>query len=169
MRQLLVALAAVLVTAGAAQAHVQQAQQGSKTQQLRVRIAHDRGVIAAVDRQAKENGSAMFLEWRVWLTRQWHARDLIRAQAALVVLTRPPHYAGWLCIHRLEGSWQDDGAPYYGGLQMHEGWGGVYHANLISPLAQMWLAEREAAKNGFSYAYMKGQWPNTFPPCAGHF
>jgi hypothetical protein len=84
--------------------------------------------------------------------------------------TRPAHYDGWLCIHNREGSWSDDDWPYYGGLQMSEGWMGVvHHANDLSAMAQMWLAERVASKYGFSYKFMKGQWPNTFPPCANYF
>jgi len=87
-----------------------------------------------------------------------------------ITRSRPPHYAGWICIHNLEGSWDDDGAPYYGGLQMSEGWMGVvHHANHLSSIEQMWLAERVSARYGFSYSFMKGQWPNTFPPCANYF
>lgn len=84
----------------------------------------------------------------------------------------PPHYNGWVCIHNREGAWNDDtGNGYYGGLQMTYNWMGVIpgKANWLSPLAQMWAAERVAAQNNFSYSFMRGQWPNTFPPCAGFF
>ena len=84
--------------------------------------------------------------------------------------TRPAHYYGWLCIHNREGSWSDDGGPYYGGLQMSEDWMGVvHHANDLSPMEQMWKAENVSAQHGFSYSWMRGQWPNTFPPCADYF
>jgi len=81
----------------------------------------------------------------------------------------PPHESAWLCIHRYEASWRDDGAPYYGGLQMD--WGFMSHyggfllhakgaANHWTPLEQMWVAER---------AYRSGRgfypWPNTARYC----
>ena len=92
---------------------------------------------------------------------------LLRAEARL----HPPHEAGWNCIHYREGSWADDGAPYYGGLQMSYSWMGQIRgqANWYSPLTQMWAAERLSAKYHFSYSWMKGQWPNTYPPCASYF
>ncbi len=79
------------------------------------------------------------------------------------------HRAGWLCIHSREGSWSDTGDPYWGGLQMHPGWGGVHHASDLSPDAQMALAEGELRKNRYSHAWLAGQWPLTYPPCAGLF
>jgi hypothetical protein len=36
-------------------------------------------------------------------------------------------------------------------------------------MEQMWKAENVSAQHGFSYSWMRGQWPNTFPPCASHF
>lgn len=53
---------------------------------------------------------------------------------------------------------------------MSEGWMGVvYHANLLSPMRQMRLAEHVALLHGFSYSFMKQQWPNTYPPCINLF
>ena len=43
---------------------------------------------------------------------------LVFATAATASSQRPPHYNTWLCIKSHEGSWQDSGAPYWGGLQM---------------------------------------------------
>jgi len=84
--------------------------------------------------------------------------------------TRPAHYYGWLCIHNGEGAWNaNTGNGFFGGLQAHYGWGGIPRMDLLSPMQQMWVAEREAGKNGFSYSWMRGQWPNTFPPCANYF
>jgi hypothetical protein len=85
---------------------------------------------------------------------------------------RPPHYYGWLCIHSREGAWNDPNAPYYGGLQMSYNWmnavpGG--DAGKLPAMQQMWIAERVSAQHGFSYSWMKGQWPNTYPPCASYF
>ncbi len=92
-----------------------------------------------------------------------------RAEAARRAAQHPPHLAAWLCIHRYEGSWQDDGSPYYGGLQMDYGFMAHYGALLLrqkgpasnwSPLEQMWVAERAyAAGRGF-YA-----WPNSARVC----
>ena len=81
----------------------------------------------------------------------------------------PAHRSAWLCIHRYEGSWRDDGGPYYGGLQMDIGFQEHYGrmllrakgtANHWTPLEQMWIAER---------AYQSGRgfypWPNTARYC----
>jgi hypothetical protein len=82
----------------------------------------------------------------------------------------PAHYRGWICIHNREGAWNSNtGNGYYGGLQATYGWFGVSRMDLLSPLAQMRHAENVARSNGFSYSFMKGQWPNTFPPCANYF
>lgn len=84
----------------------------------------------------------------------------------------PAHYNGWVCIHQREAAWNDANAPYYGGLQMSWNWmkavpGG--DAGKLSPLHQMRIAERVSATQGFSYDWMHGQWPNTYPPCASYF
>ena len=101
---------------------------------------------------------------------RWELRYGLRLKHEVYLATLPAHYNGWICIHNGEASWTDDGSPYYGGLQMSEGWMGVvYHANLLSPLVQMQLAERVSALHGFTYAFMHQQWPNTFPPCSGYF
>jgi hypothetical protein len=84
-------------------------------------------------------------------------------------LAGPMHRNAWMCIHRYEGSWRDDGGPYYGGLQMDIGfqsrYGGILlrtkgTANNWSPLEQMWVAE---------HAYRTGRgfypWPNTARFC----
>jgi hypothetical protein len=81
----------------------------------------------------------------------------------------PAHYSAWLCIHNYEGSWQDDGAPYYGGLQMDMAFMARYGARLLAakgtannwtPLEQMYVAE---------VAYQSGRgfypWPNTARAC----
>jgi hypothetical protein len=91
-------------------------------------------------------------------------------------LSRPPHYAQWLCIHRFEGSWSDSGDPYWGGLQMDRGFMRTYGSDMIRkyggfahrwpPLVQMWVAERAA------FMYYHGHkprgfypWPNTARYC----
>ena len=74
-----------------------------------------------------------------------------------------------MCIHRYEGSWRDDGGPYYGGLQMDIGFQQHYGRVLLAakgtadhwtPIEQMWVAEK---------AYRAGRgfypWPNTARYC----
>jgi hypothetical protein len=105
------------------------------------------------------------LSYRRWAYSLWSRRAIrVRRQAL-----HPPHLSAWLCIHRYEGSWRDDGAPYYGGLQMDLGFQSTYGpvllrkkgtANNWTPLEQMWVAER---------AYSSGRgfypWPNTARWC----
>jgi hypothetical protein len=89
------------------------------------------------------------------------------------------HEALWLCIHsgylngrRVstgEGAWNaNTGNGYYGGLQMTSGWGGVSRPDLLSPAAQMALAERQYRVSGYSVAWLEQQWPNTSPPCLAY-
>ena len=172
-RTIVAAFVAALTVAGSGQAHIAPAQ-GSPQHRLQVRIAHDRGVVAAVDQQARSAGSAMFIDWHTWLTRQWHVRDLAAAVAELarmqLAAERPAHYAAWLCIHRGEGSWTDSGDPYWGGLQMDRGFMETYGADMIAryhgyanvwpPLAQMIVAERAYASGRGFYP-----WPNTARAC----
>jgi hypothetical protein len=81
----------------------------------------------------------------------------------------PAHRGAWLCIHRYEGSWRDDGAPYYGGLQMDIDFQQLYGGRLLrtkgtadhwTPLEQMWIAERAYRSGRGFYA-----WPNTARFC----
>jgi hypothetical protein len=85
------------------------------------------------------------------------------------VAQHPPHAAAWLCIHNYEGSWTDDGSPYYGGLQMDLGFQRTYGAYLVvrkgtanrwTPLEQMWVAER-ALRSGRGFY----PWPNSARCC----
>jgi hypothetical protein len=97
---------------------------------------------------------------RIWRRRAHHAR--LRAM-------NPPHEDAWRCIQRYEGAWDDDGAPYYGGLQMDLSFQRAYGADLLrlkgtaenwTPVEQMWVAER---------AYRAGRgfypWPSTARAC----
>lgn len=86
----------------------------------------------------------------------------------------PPHSKMWLCIHGKEGSWQDAGAPYYGGLQMGWWFMSTYAPELLrrkgtaehwTPLEQMWVAERAFKRSGYSIRWLRGQWPNTSWGC----
>lgn len=92
-----------------------------------------------------------------------------RTRAVERFASNPPHKRGWLCIHHFEGSWQDSGDPYWGGLQMDRGFMRTYApavllrrgwANRWTPLEQMWVAER-AHRSGRGY----NPWPNTARYC----
>ena len=98
---------------------------------------------------------------KIW----WRRAVMVRRRFA----AGPAHRSAWMCIHRYEGSWRDDGGPYYGGLQMDLGfqqhYGGVLlavkgTADHWTPLEQMWIAEK---------AYRAGRgfypWPNTARSC----
>jgi hypothetical protein len=103
---------------------------------------------------------------------KWLTREYSQTKAAMRprVVGASSHWQGWLCIHSREGAWNDEGAPYYGGLQMSYGWmGRVGDAAQLSPSQQIAAADAEARNHGYNYAWMQGQWPNTFPPCAGYF
>ncbi len=97
--------------------------------------------------------------------RYWRrqARSVVRAAS------HPPHKAGWLCIHRYEGSWGDSDDPYWGGLQMDRGFMRTYAPGLLlrrgwadrwTALEQMWVAER-AHRSGRGY----WPWPSTARFC----
>jgi hypothetical protein len=103
--------------------------------------------------------------YKIWLRNVWKHR----AKRARRLAAHPPHKAGWLCIHRYEGAWNDSGAPYYGGLQMDIGFQRSYGPHLLrrkgtadrwTPLEQMWVAEH-AHRSGRGYY----AWPNTARSC----
>jgi hypothetical protein len=110
-------------------------------------------------------GRVSFDRWRMRVDRHTIvlARARLRAARALAI----GHRALWLCIHSREaGAWDaNTGNGYYGGLQMTAGWGGVARPDLLSPAAQMSLAEGQYRASGYSHAWLVGQWPNTSPPC----
>ena len=90
------------------------------------------------------------------LADNWHGRAVIARQtfeAWFIAI-----YRKWECIHEHEGSWTDDGAPYWGGLQFsdwfqrHYGpefyarWGTANHWPIW---AQLVAAERAWRESGF--------------------
>lgn len=92
-----------------------------------------------------------------------------QARSVVRVASHPPHKAGWLCIHRYEGSWSDSSDPYWGGLQMDRGFMSAYApgellrrgwADRWTALEQMWVAER-AHRSGRGY----WPWPSTARFC----
>jgi hypothetical protein len=80
-----------------------------------------------------------------------------------------PLTQAFLCIHGFEGSWQDAGAPFWGGLQMDSGFQRTYGrefyrawgtADHWPPFVQLAVAMRAyLAGRGF------GPWPNTSRMC----
>lgn len=83
-------------------------------------------------------------------------------------------YAKWACIHRGEGSWQDEGLPQMGGLQMDPGFQSTYGAEFLAAYgdaghwpvwAQLLAAER--AFRGYHGFAGRGftPWPNTSRAC----
>lgn len=99
---------------------------------------------------------------------RWNQRLLEQYKSKLAP-PLPAHYDAWLCIHRYEGSWNDAGSPYYGGLQMDIQFQASYGRSLLrtkgtadrwTPLEQMQVAEK---------AYSSGRgfypWPNTARYC----
>ena len=103
--------------------------------------------------------------FKLWVRDVWKRRA-IRAERQA---SRPPHRAGWLCIHHFEGAWNDPNAPYFGGLQMDLSFQRRYGRELLrrqgtanhwTPLEQMWVAER-AHRSGRGY----DPWPNPARSC----
>lgn len=174
-------VAAALCMATAVRANPGPRHLQAESQQLH-RFYHASGYLLAIGRVAHRTIYSSNPTIRGRWKRAAHWLASIRRDAArkLYVLRHPnappvypglpPHAAGWLCVHSREGAWNDEGAPYYGGLQMSYGWEGVVtDAAQLTPAQQMWAAEKVAAQHGFSYSWMQGQWPETFPPCASYF
>lgn len=100
-----------------------------------------------------------------WHVKNWNAR----AKQVKARYYNPPHKSQFMCIHHYEGSWRDDGYPFWGGLQMDWDFQRTYGsylfarkgtANHWSPLEQMWTAEKaHSAGRGFY------PWPNTARFC----
>jgi len=102
-----------------------------------------------------------------------HRVHTVWRKRAVIVKRRfeagPRHRRAWMCIHRYEGAWSDDGSPYYGGLQMDIGFQQHYGGILLrekgtadnwTPVEQMWVAER-AFRSGRGFY----PWPNTARAC----
>jgi len=105
------------------------------------------------------------LRYAEWVRALWQGR----ARRARARALHPPHRREFLCIHRFEGSWTDDGAPYYGGLQMDVAFMRTYGRKLLrrkgtanhwTPLEQIWVAERAYGSGRGFYP-----WPNTARDC----
>lgn len=111
----------------------------------------------------------------------------VRKEAWLVMHPKPRytagHWTGWSCIthgphFNNTGYHEGNGynGSYTGPLGMSTPWAGYtpqqfgYSDWVHTPTSVVYsVAERVAAAHGFSYTWMAGQWPQTFPPCAGYF
>lgn len=107
-----------------------------------------------------------------WMGVRKHAWQVLHPAPAV------GHWAGWSCITNgaypgaaHEGNGYN--GSYTGRLGMTTPWAGHYPSTgdwvTTSAEETYGVAEKEAAKHGWSYLWMKGQWPNTYPPCAGLF
>jgi hypothetical protein len=106
------------------------------------------------------------------IVRFWkHAKKHARNRAL-----HPPHMWLWICIHRQEGPWTDNASNnlHWGGLQMGMWFMQTYapkqlakygKANKWPPLMQVWVAERAYAREGYSRAWLLGQWVPTASRC----
>lgn len=114
-----------------------------------------------------------FYTYRSWKRTLRHHTKAIRFSNFMIrkwqFRTRPPHASAWRCIHKYEGSWQDTGDPYWGGLQMDRSFMNHYAPKFLLrkgwadkwlPYEQMWVAENALrAGRGFY------PWPNTARVC----
>lgn len=114
-----------------------------------------------------------------WIVSLWNGRrDRAYRAYKILLRSRPAHFAGWSCI--TNGAYPGaahEGNGYNGSftgpLGMTTPWMGHYPPGrdwVHTPAVEVYrIAEAESAKRGFSYSWMVGQWPNTFPPCARFF
>ena len=97
-------------------------------------------------------------------------RERIRARIARINFLHwmDETYSRWECVHLNEGAWNDDGAPYYGGLQFDWNYMAAYgpgflrkwgHAGRWPVWAQLIAAERGRQAAGWH------PWPNTAREC----
>lgn len=107
-----------------------------------------------------------------WAARTWQHRSRQAHRDYLAWFTAT--YAKWSCIHSHEGSWQDEGLPQMGGLQMDPGFQHTYGAAFVAAYgdaghwpvwAQLLAAERAFHGYGGYAARGYAPWPNTARAC----
>jgi hypothetical protein len=183
MKRTVMVLALVVVLALPALA----AAAASETQQVRHAISWQRArtwhwqTVAHVRRSSTIRGASgpHSVGYLRWIERRWNSRRV----TAYKLAHRPTAYAAgiahaalWSCIHGLEAGWHQpsyatdsNGVPlYWGGLQMHAGWGygTSYHASDDPPAVQMLAAENGYKASGYSRTWLMGQWYH--PECLVH-
>jgi hypothetical protein len=124
------------------------------------------------------NGAHQNKRWNCaavkWLTREYNETEAVLHPRVLIV----GHYSGWSCI--TNGAYPKaphEGNGYNGShtgpLGMTTPWAGYMPPGrdwVHSPVSAVYaIAEKVAAQHHWNYTWMQGQWPQTFPPCAGHF
>lgn len=148
---------------------------GLRIVQLRSFIAHDKYTLT---HQYQERISNHFRGWEqiVLVRRAQNQISVARAHLrwSEKLLSRYwgmlGSFGSWNCIHSHEGSWNDSGDPFWGGLQMDTGFQRTYGGDMIRayggyadrwhPYDQMIVAER-ARRSGRGYY----PWPNTARMC----
>lgn len=99
---------------------------------------------------------------------KWLTRELNETEAVLhPPVTASSHYQGWECIHGGEGD--SASGTYTGYLQMTTPWEGMSYNWHAMGRAVYSIADRVAAAHKYDYNWMRGQWPNTYPPCSHYF
>lgn len=182
LRSVAAAFALSLVFSVAAQASsLNDSKVGSARSELAAQVRHSTDVVRFFTvgpgsyMVAARHSSCAGVAWRATCAR---ARRIVAAHRWLLsvaslrlrALERPSHYDGWMCIHAQEGGFDaNTGNGYYGGWQAHLNWYGVERMDLLSAMDQMHHVDAVAAKHGYSWSFMHGQWPNTYPPCAKFF
>lgn len=181
MKRMLIAVVVLVVALGGvattAQAH------SSAFSAAKARYYHARGIVKWIGHHAKVTQyHPNPRKKRHWKTavKFWAG---VREEAWSFMHPKPQptfsfHWAGWSCI--TNGAYA--GAPhegngyngsYTGPLGMTTPWAGHYPTGsdwVHTPISVVYgFAEQEAARNNFNYSWMQGQWPRTFPPCAGFF
>lgn len=184
MKRILVACMLALICTSTAQASIRgitASTPGLQIVQLRRQISVDMSVIAHHYRESAKPGPGGWIQLvRVVIDRTrvaehkrhyvWASRQLQRRWSLL------GNVRAWSCIHYNprtgtgEGSWDDSGDPYWGGLQMNRGFMFRYGADMIRkyhgfanvwhPYDQMIVAQR-ALRSGRGYY----PWPNTARAC----
>lgn len=119
-----------------------------------------------------------FWHWRYVKERAMHGntgeKARIAQKALKMTLSADLYGTHWIerafmCIHSFEGSWQDPNAPYYGGLQMDEGFQRSYGREFYDKFgtADKWPISVQLAVGIKAYLSGRGfgPWPNTARYC----
>lgn len=110
-----------------------------------------------------------------WLTRELHKTEAVLHPRVVAA----SHWSGWNCITTGDGhpgqAHEGNGynGAYAGPLGMTDPWAGYASPGsdwVHTPVSVVYaIAEKVAAQHNFADWWMRQQWPNTYPPCAGYF
>lgn len=126
-----------------------------------------------VDRDLQQENERLKLKVRrLKRANHFHARWVQRLRAAnreRLSFGAAGVVRGFLCIHRFEGSWNDSGAPYFGGLQMDLGFMRSYGRSFLKAwgTADHWPPFVQVAVALIAKLSGRGfyPWPNTARSC----